>query len=60
MTRLCALLLRTACIVLVLTTAVAAQACPTNPESILGPFSTRVNNENVARLLATQLSERLR
>ena len=59
MTRLCALLLRTACIVLALTTAVAAQDYPTKSVRILVPFSPGGFNDIVARLLATQLSERL-
>jgi tripartite-type tricarboxylate transporter receptor subunit TctC len=59
MTRLCALLLRTACIVLALTTAVAAQDYPTKPVRILVPFPPGGFNDIVARLIATQLSERL-
>jgi tripartite-type tricarboxylate transporter receptor subunit TctC len=59
MTRLCALLLRTACIVLALTTAVAAQDYPTKSVRILVPFSPGGFNDIVARLIATQLSERL-
>ncbi len=59
MTRLCALLLRTACIVLALTTAVAAQNYPTKSVRVLVPFPPGGFNDIVARLIATQLSERL-
>jgi tripartite-type tricarboxylate transporter receptor subunit TctC len=59
MTRTCALLLRIACIVLALTTAVAAQDYPTKSVRILVPFPPGGFNDIVARLIATQLSERL-
>ncbi len=59
MTRLCALLLRTACIVLARTTAVAAQNYPTKSVRVLVPFPPGGFNDIVARLIATQLSERL-
>ena len=59
MTRLCALLPRIACIVLALTSAVAAQDYPTRSVRILVPFSPGGFNDIVARHIATQLSERL-
>ena len=59
MTRLCALLLRTACIVLALTTTAAAQDYPAKSVRILVPFPPGGFNDIVARLIGAQLSERL-
>ena len=59
MTRLCALLLRTACIVLALTTTAAAQDYPAKSVRILFPFPQGGFNDIVARLIGAQLSERL-
>jgi len=59
MTRLCALLLRTACVVLALMTPAVAQDYPTKSVRILVPFPPGGFNDIVARHIATQLSERL-
>lgn len=59
MPRLRALLLRTACIVLALTAAAAAQDYPTRPVRILVPFPPGGFNDIVGRIIAAQLSERL-
>jgi tripartite-type tricarboxylate transporter receptor subunit TctC len=54
-----ALLLRTAFVLLALTTGVAAQDYPTKPVRILVPFPPGGINDIVARLIGAQLSERL-
>src|SRR5262245_52968130 len=59
MRRLCTLLLRAACLALALTMPAAAQDYPTKPVRILVPFPPGGINDLVARLLATQLTERL-
>jgi tripartite-type tricarboxylate transporter receptor subunit TctC len=62
---LCALLLRTACLLLTLTTCLtpatfaAAQDYPTRPVRILVPFPPGGFNDIVGRIIAAQLTERL-
>jgi tripartite-type tricarboxylate transporter receptor subunit TctC len=59
MPRLCALLLRTVCIVLALTNMAAAQDYPTRSVRIVVPFPPGGFNDIVGRLVAAQLTERL-
>lgn len=59
MPRWLSLLPRALCIVFALTTAVAAQDYPNRPVRIVVPFPPGGFNDIVARLIATQLSERL-
>src|SRR5690348_108625 len=59
MPRLCALLLRTACVLLALTGAATAQDYPTHPVRIIVPFPPGGFNDIVGRIVAAQLSERL-
>jgi tripartite-type tricarboxylate transporter receptor subunit TctC len=53
------LLLKTAGVVLALTTAAAAQQYPTKPIRLIIPFPPGGSNDVVGRLIAAQLSERL-
>ena len=53
------LLLKTAGVLLALTTAAAAQQYPTKPVRLIIPFPPGGSNDVVGRLIATQLSERL-
>jgi tripartite-type tricarboxylate transporter receptor subunit TctC len=53
------LLLKTACLLLALTTAAAAQEYPTKPIRMIIPFPPGGSNDVVGRLFATHLSERL-
>ena len=53
------LLLKTAGVLLALTTAAAAQQYPTKPIRLIIPFPPGGSNDVVGRLIATQLSERL-
>jgi tripartite-type tricarboxylate transporter receptor subunit TctC len=59
MARMHALLLKTAGVMLALTTAVAAQDYPTKPVRIIVPFPPGGINDVVARVIAAQLSGRL-
>jgi tripartite-type tricarboxylate transporter receptor subunit TctC len=53
------MLLKVAAIILVLTTAAAAQDYPTKPVRLIVPFPPGGSNDVVGRLIATHLSERL-
>jgi tripartite-type tricarboxylate transporter receptor subunit TctC len=53
------MLLKVAAIILVLTTAAAAQEYPTKPVRLIVPFPPGGSNDVVGRLIATHLSERL-
>jgi len=53
------LLVKTAGVLLALTTAAAAQQYPTKPIRLIIPFPPGGSNDVVGRLIATQLSERL-
>jgi tripartite-type tricarboxylate transporter receptor subunit TctC len=59
MPRLCALLLRIACVLLALTATAAAQDYPARPVRILIPFPPGGFNDIVGRIIAAQLTERL-
>src|SRR5262245_42490760 len=59
MPRLHALLLKTAGLLLALTTAAAAQQYPTKPVRLIIPFPPGGSNDVVGRLFATHLGERL-
>jgi tripartite-type tricarboxylate transporter receptor subunit TctC len=59
MARMLTLLLKTAGLVLALTTGVAAQDYPTKPVRVIIPFPAGAINDTVGRMIATQLSERL-
>jgi tripartite-type tricarboxylate transporter receptor subunit TctC len=59
MPRLCALLLRTACLLLALTGIAAAQDYPTRPIRLIVAFSPGGFNDIVARIVAAQLTDRL-
>jgi tripartite-type tricarboxylate transporter receptor subunit TctC len=59
MPRLCALFLRTACILLALTGGVAAQDYPTRPVRVIVAFPPGGFNDIVARIVSAQLTDRL-
>ena len=59
MTGMLSLLLKTAGLVLALTGAVAAQDYPTKPVRIVVPFPPGAFNDQVGRIIAAELSERL-
>jgi len=59
MPRLHALLIKTAGLIVALTTAAAAQDYPTKPVRLIIPFPPGGSNDVVGRLFATHLSERL-
>src|SRR5215468_981385 len=54
-----ALLLKTAGLLLALTTAAGAQDYPTKPVRVIIPFPPGAINDTIGRMIATQLSERL-
>jgi tripartite-type tricarboxylate transporter receptor subunit TctC len=59
MASMLSLLLKTAGLLLALTTAVAAQEYPTKPVRVIVPFPPGGVNDTVGRMIAAQLSERL-
>ena len=59
MPKIYALLLKAACAFVALTTVAAAQDYPTRPVRIIVPFPPGGFNDIVARIVATQLSERM-
>ena len=59
MARTHSLLLKSAALILALTSAVAAQDYPTKPVRVIVPFPPGGVNDTVGRMVATQLSERL-
>jgi tripartite-type tricarboxylate transporter receptor subunit TctC len=59
MASMLSLLLKTAGLLLALTTAVAAQDYPTKPVRVIVPFPPGGVNDTVGRMIAAQLSERL-
>jgi tripartite-type tricarboxylate transporter receptor subunit TctC len=59
MQKLCSSLLSAACVVMALTTGAAAQQYPTKPVRIIVPFPPGGFNDIVARLVATQMSDRM-
>jgi tripartite-type tricarboxylate transporter receptor subunit TctC len=59
MPRVHPLLLKTAGLLLALTTVAAAQDYPTKPVRVIVPFPPGAINDTVGRMIATQLSERL-
>ncbi len=59
MPRFCAPLLKTAGLLLALTTSAAAQDYPTKPVRIIVPFAPGAINDLIGRIVAAQLTERL-
>src|SRR5262245_50846729 len=59
MPRICSLLLKTAGLLLALTTVAAAQEYPTRPVRLIIPFPPGGSNDVVGRVFATHLGERL-